>query len=290
MASPLTIFVYSVIKEQIGEDAAAVVARIVSSFNSEQTLNMMTLLSSLSSEQVRSIKTLISNLTQEQKQIMKILLSSFTPEQTEFVITTFAKDKENQSSSGELENPINATPQSQGASSAPGTSNSATEDNMGLDVAQTMAAFVSDFLENRPISTVQSETPSKEATELPFNFSSIGVPAFCTLDNSANQDEIQSTSTVLPETTSREAPQSQFDFSSVRNLVYTFFDTDNKVEQDEPQELTENKQRSSDSQFDFSSVRNLVHTLFNTDNSAKRERTENSQQKHDDYLDDVDLD
>ena len=101
VASPLTTLVYSVIKEQLGKDAAAVVARIVSSFNPEQTLNMMTLLSSLNTEQVRSMKTLISSLTQEKIETMKTLISSFTSEQTDIVMTIFVKDKENQSSSEE---------------------------------------------------------------------------------------------------------------------------------------------------------------------------------------------
>ena len=296
VASPLTTLVYSVIKEQI-EDAAVVMARIVSSLNPEQTLNMMTLLSSLNPEQVRSMKTLISSLTQEQKQTMMTLILSFTPEQTDIVMTTFTKDTENQSSSGEQqENPTNATPQSQGASIGPGTDNSTSQDHMGFDVAQTMAAFVSNFYENRSSFAVQSGTPSREVTNPQFDFSSIGVPTFCTLDNSANQDEKQSTATVQPESPSREAPQSQFDFSSIRNLVHTFFDANNKVKQDEPQESTENSPRRSEapqSQFGLSSVRNLVHTFFNTNNSMNQDEpqdTKEDSQQRKDCRDDLDLD
>ena len=174
VASPLTTLVYSVIKEQLGKDAAAVVARIVSSFNPEQTLNMMTLLSSLNTEQLRSLKTLISSLSQEKIETMKTLISSFTSKQADIVMAIFVKDKENQSSSEEqLENPTNTAPQSQCASDAPGTDNSTREDNMGFDVAQTMAAFVSDFFENRSSSTVQSEAPSREDIQPQFDFSSI---------------------------------------------------------------------------------------------------------------------
>ena len=101
VASPLATLVCSVIKEQIGEDAAAVIARIVSSLNPEQTINMMTLLSSFTPEQVRSLKILISSLPQETIQTMNTRISSFTSEQTHIVMTIFGKDKENQSSSGE---------------------------------------------------------------------------------------------------------------------------------------------------------------------------------------------
>ena len=286
VASPLTTLVYGVIQEHIGKDAAVVVARIVSRLNQDQTLNMMTLFSSLTPEQVRSRKTLISSITQEQNQTMKTLISTLTLEQTDIVMTSFTKTNQNQSAGEQLETWRNEAPQSQCASSAPGTGNSASQDQMAF--AQTIPNLVPDFFENRSRSTVQLKTPSKEATEPEFKFSSIHVPAFCPRDNSSNQDEKQPSSKVQPQTPSREAPQSLFDFSSIRNRVHTFFDTDKSANRDQPLETTENSQRGSDArqlQFDFSWVRNRVHTFCNTDNSAKQdepqESTENSQCRSD---------
>ena len=195
------------------------------------------------------------------------------------------------------ENPTNEAPQSQCASSAPGMDNSASEDNMGNDVGQTMATLVSDLFENRSRSTVQSGTPSREATQPQFDFNSIGVPSLYTMENSANQDEKQSSSTLQPETPPREAAKSQFDFSSIRNRVHTFFKPSNSANRDEPQESTENSQGRSDApelQYDFSAVRNLADTFFNTNNSMNQDEPqdtkEDSQQKRKDYRDDLDLD
>ena len=74
---------------------------------------------------------------------------------------------------------------------ATGVDKSASQERDRNQLKDIMAAFVSDFFENKLIFTGQPETLSKEAPQLLFDFSSIIVPANCTRNNSADQHEAQ---------------------------------------------------------------------------------------------------
>ena len=228
-------------EERIGKGIVLILRNIGSTFTPEQWQTLNSITRSLTPQQIHTVMTLILWITPQTTQTMVNLISSDTPEEAQTMLNLLSR----------------VTPEAEvgDISSSVHTDNSASQDQMGNDVAQNMATLVSNFFQSRSSSTPKPEIPT------------------------------------------REAPQSQFDFSAVRNLVHTFFDTDNKAKQAKPQVLTENSQRPSHApqpQFDFSSIRNLVHTFFDIDNSTDQdqpqERKEDSQQKRKHYRDDLDLD
>ena len=264
----------------------------------EQVETMLDLFSRITPEQVQTMLKLVSSVDPEDMQTMLNLFFGVNPEQVQTMLDLFSRITPEQVQTM-LDLVSRITPQNEvgNVGRCVRTNNSGSQGQMRNDVAHTIATLISNFVQSQSSSTVQPETPSREAVKSQFDFSSIRnrVHTFFDTDNKPKQDQPQE-STQNSQRVS-DAPQSQFDFSAVRNLAHTLFDSNNSANQDKPQERKEDSQRRSDApqpEFDFSSIRNLVHTFFDTDNSANQDEPqdtkENSQQKRKDYRDDLDLD
>ena len=227
------------LEENFGKEIVSAVTGLWLTFTPEQIQILLTMDYSLTLQQHF---TLMSNITPETIPTLVDLISSVSPEevQTKLNQLTLLSRIVPEGKVSDIGNLVC-------------TDNPASHEPRGNDVAQNMATLLSNLLEKQSSSTAQLETPSREASQSQFDFSSIRVPGFCTGDNSANQDDKQSSSALRPDmgifapnflekqsssiaklkTPPREAPKSQFNSSSIR--VPGFCTGDSSVNQDEKQ-------------------------------------------------------
>ena len=175
----------------------------------EEMQNSMALFLNMTPEQMRTTVTRCSETPSGQAQMIPCLPSSY-PDQSssrshQGTATSEALEQHHASGATGINNSVSQEQEGndmaqtmtrevlepQNALIATGADNAVTQEQERNHAKDIMAAFVSDFFENKSIFTGQPETLSKEAPQLLFDFSSIQVPANCNTNNSADQHEAQ---------------------------------------------------------------------------------------------------
>ena len=211
-----------------------------SSITPEEMQDVTTDFSNMTPKQVQAAVTGFSNMTPELMRTVMTGLSNTTTGQTQIMTPFLSTTDQDQSSSRPRQDTATSEAlEPRRASGATGMDNSVTQEQEGNEMAQTMT---SEVLEPRG-TLVATGADNSVTQERERNHVKEVMAAFV-----SDFFENKSIFTGQPETLPKKAPQFLLDFSSVRNLVHTFFDTDNKAKQDEPQDSTQNSQRPSEEQ------------------------------------------